>query len=286
MNNIQNTSSTKIDEPKFEDFSLTYDQFSRLEEELGIYIAELEFKYEMYKTFISKMISIIIISFLIIYGILILIALVVTFINSSFNITEYDNVPYFVLYLFGFTLLAVVVMFILKLIGIEYFKIRMSSINKKSKYSNLHKYNKAFSEYKIYMRLTEEKYWRSLSGRHFEIELANLFRSKGFKVNITKQGGDGGIDLIIKNSKDNYSIGVQCKAHRKKIPPYVARDLLGTIKSFKFEKGFLITLEGGTTGTVDFCKRNDILIWDVNDIIGFRLNENLTVDTFNEYFNV
>lgn len=283
MNEVQNTKSTHIEKPKFEDFSLTHDQYKILEEELEIYNAEIENKKDLFKSCISKWISIIISSFLIIFGILILITLLASFIDSSFNITEYDKVPYFVLYLFGFTFVVVVVTFLIKLIGIEYFKVRMSFINKKSKYSNLHKYNKVFSEYKISIRLTEEKYWRSLSGRNFEIELANLFKSKGFKVNITKQGGDGGIDLIIKNSKSDYTIGIQCKAHRKKIPPYVARDLLGTIKSFKYEKGFLITLEGGTTGTIDFCKRNNILIWDVNDIIGFRLNEKLTVDTFYEF---
>lgn len=282
MSDIHNSKLTNIKKPKLEDFSLTQDQYSILEEELEIYNAEIDFKKDKLKSFFSKCISFIISSSLIIYGVLIIIALLASFIDSSFNVTKYDKIPYFVLFLFRLTFVIIVVMFLIKLIGIEYLIIKLLSIKKNSKYSNLHMYNKMLSEYKITIRLIDEKYWRNLSGRMFEIELANLFKSKGFDVNISKQGGDGGLDLILRNKDRSYIIGVQCKAHRSKISPHVARDLLGTIKSFKFDKGYLITLEGGTIGTIEFCKRNDIIIWDVNDIISFRLNESLTVDTFYE----
>lgn len=278
MSNIQISTAFNINKPKFEDFSLTQDQYNILEEELELYRAEIEFKNDKFKSIISKCISFIINSFLIIYGILIIITLIASFIDSRFDITKNDLIPYFVIYLFGFSGVSLIVMFLIKLVGTEYFKIRQSTIKKNFKFRNLHKYNKALSEYKISIRLTEEKYWRSLSGRQFEIELANLFKSKGFKVSITKQGGDGGLDLILRNNGNDYIIGVQCKAHKSKISPYVARDLLGTIKSFDFDKGYLITLEGGTSGTIDFCKKNGIHIWDVNDIIRFKQNENLNAN--------
>ena len=108
-------------------------------------------------------------------------------------------------------------------------------------------------------------YWFSLDGREFEIEVANVFCRLGYETRICKQGGDRGIDIELwKNNKKEI---VQCKAHKNKVAPTVARDLYGTMKANGIEKAYLVTLNGGTSGTVEFCLLHNIEIWDIRDII-------------------
>jgi restriction system protein len=107
-----------------------------------------------------------------------------------------------------------------------------------------------------------------MSGRNFEISVAKLFKRAGFEVEICKQGGDGGVDLLLK--KDGDISCVQCKAHNNKISPSVARDLLGTMLSLQAIQGYLVTFFGGTQGTIDFCKKNNLILWDIEDILKFQ----------------
>ena len=132
-------------------------------------------------------------------------------------------------------------------------------------------YNSALATYHNYQTKKKKEYWKSLSGRMFEIELANLYREKGYDVKISPQGGDGGIDLILVNS-DGLRIAIQCKAHNKPISPSVARDLFGTMISNNISNGILATLLGGTSGTNEFCKRNNIKIITVSDIINGKID--------------
>jgi hypothetical protein len=79
-------------------------------------------------------------------------------------------------------------------------------------------------------RRRQEAYWRGMSGVAFEKELARLFRSLGYKVSQTPRTGDGGVDLILR--KDDRITVVQCKAHGKKIPIGVARELIASMQDF------------------------------------------------------
>lgn len=282
MSNFSKSESSILTKPKFEDFSLTLKEYNLLNEELEIYILEIKSINDKFENTTYNIFEFIIKSFSVIFGVVFLIGVPLSILSFYVDLTKFKDIVIYLFYLFGLYCAIIVIAVFIQLLGLEYFNFIESRLKKRSKYVNFYKYKKANAEYQYSIRLCEKNYWMFLSGRSFEIEVANLFRSKGFIVNLTKQGGDGGIDLVIKNRDSSFIIGVQCKAHRSKIPPYIARDLLGTIISFKYNKGYLITLEGGTQGTIDFCKKNNIVIWDVNDIVNFRLNDNLTVDTFYE----
>ena len=206
-------------------------------------------------------------------SVLIVLFIIATYITSFFidlrglkPVIDYIIVGWFVL-LFSFT----GIFFIFGILGSIIKSIYQKSL-KNEKYKSLHEYHDAKRKYEYSIRLSNKSYWINLSGRGFEIELANLFKQKGFEVSISKEGGDGGIDLILSN--EGREIGVQCKAHAGKISPSVARDLLGTVTANNFEKGYLITLNGGTVGTISFCKQNNIGLWNVDDIIECKLNDN------------
>ena len=70
---------------------------------------------------------------------------------------------------------------------------------------------------------TQKDFWKSLNGREFEKELANIYDMKGYTVELTPPSGDQGIDIVL--HKQGIKKIVQCKAHSKPVGPAIARDL-------------------------------------------------------------
>jgi restriction system protein len=143
------------------------------------------------------------------------------------------------------------------------------SISQPFKYKEImDKYNMFLScesEYLWWQQRDKETFWKTLTGRQFEIEIAKLFEGLGYKAEICKQGGDNGIDIIL--SKNNEKIAVQCKQHKNAISPAVARDLYGTMLHFNINKGMLIVTNGFTSGTLNFCGNKDIECISIDKIL-------------------
>ena len=84
-------------------------------------------------------------------------------------------------------------------------------------------------------------FWRTLSWREFEIEVARLFRRMGFRSNPTPATGDSGVDVTLWDEAGGKFI-VQCKHHAKPIGPAVVREMLGTIIREKASFGIIVAL--------------------------------------------
>jgi len=145
-------------------------------------------------------------------------------------------------------------------------------LQKYNKYFDIQKelddYQIKLKEYQAYILRTQKEFWYSLDGHAFEQEIAKIFRKEGFVAKVSKVGADGGIDIIV--SKNNKRYAVQCKAHTSKISESVARDLYGVLHSRNFDGGYLITLNGTSSKTKEFCKKNKdkpIIIWTIYDIL-------------------
>lgn len=89
---------------------------------------------------------------------------------------------------------------------------------------------------------TQEEWWRGLSGRQFEAELALVFNKRGYQVVWTGRSGDGGVDLIL--SQDGKKILVQCKNHKRPIGPAPVRDLFGVLTDRAADEAWLISASG------------------------------------------
>lgn len=139
-----------------------------------------------------------------------------------------------------------------------------------NKLDNISLYEKALKEYEYWQNRKKEDFWRQMSGRAFEHAINDLFIRHGYKTELCHAGGDGGIDIMAKKNNEQYAI--QCKAHTNKISPSIARDLLGTVSANRLDGGYLITLNGGTVGTIDFCKKNKLVLWELKDILEFQNN--------------
>lgn len=119
--------------------------------------------------------------------------------------------------------------------------------------------------YEYWQWKKEKDYWLSLTGEQFEHALAALYRDISFQAEVTRAGGDNGIDIIVNNEKESFI--VQCKAHRSKIGPSAIRDFYGTMIHYGYEKGVFASLSGFTSGAIEFAQDKNIMLIDVNDII-------------------
>jgi hypothetical protein len=105
-------------------------------------------------------------------------------------------------------------------------------------------YSRKKAEFDTWVRKKHEEYWRSLSGIEFENELGKLFTLMGYNVQLTPKTGDGGIDILLR--KNGRLIVVQCKAHNKRIPIGVARELSASMADFHANEAIIACFEGVT----------------------------------------
>ncbi|MGD0795860.1 MAG: restriction endonuclease [Dehalococcoidales bacterium] len=122
-------------------------------------------------------------------------------------------------------------------------------------------YNEALRNY----FQSSEDYWKSLGGKKFEIELANLYSKLGFSAKLTPDTDDKGIDIFL--NKDDKTIIVQCKAHKNPIGPAVARELYGTLIACGANSAILASPSGFTKGVKNFVIGKPIELISINELI-------------------
>lgn len=126
-----------------------------------------------------------------------------------------------------------------------------------------------------------EQYLQSLSGQEFEKVCGQLFSAMGFTIEYTKASGDGGIDIIAKNStpllKGKYII--QCKRYSGSVGQPIIRDLYGVVTSEHAAKGILITTGSFTVPAKEFAANLPIELIDGSILIQLLLNCNIETST-------
>ncbi len=75
--------------------------------------------------------------------------------------------------------------------------------------------------------------------RRFEELVAAYYREIGFEADIGSFGGDGGIDVTVRNPLGETSFGIQCKSWASLVGVKVVRELFGSIKLAKLDSGFI-----------------------------------------------
>ncbi|MDR1896578.1 MAG: restriction endonuclease [Prevotellaceae bacterium] len=109
-------------------------------------------------------------------------------------------------------------------------------------------------------------YWLNLDGFTFEREVSDIYRKLGYKVETTRAVADGGVDIKLWDSKNEYVI-VQCKNHKNKVGPAIVRDLCGTMLKEKAERAILLCSGGFNSGVFDFAKGLPIELMDINQFL-------------------
>lgn len=140
------------------------------------------------------------------------------------------------------------------------------------KFDKVIRYRAAFKQYRSmasaysdYQLKSQESFWRSLSGRDFELELGKLFTGFGYVVKTTPVSSDGGVDLILTSNDEK--VVVQCKAHNKKISIGVARELVASMIDFKAKRGVIACFQGATEPVHKYISNKNIVIVDIETIL-------------------
>jgi HJR/Mrr/RecB family endonuclease len=95
-----------------------------------------------------------------------------------------------------------------------------------------------------------------------------LFALMGYAVTPTPSTGDGGVDLILQ--MDGKRTVVQCKAHTKRIPISVARELAASMRDFNADKAIIACLDGVTKPVAEYIKNKQISVLDLKAIVALQ----------------
>jgi restriction system protein len=87
----------------------------------------------------------------------------------------------------------------------------------------------------------------------------------GYDVSHTPRTGDGGVDLLAR--KNGRLTVVQCKAHNKRIPIGVARELAASMSDFKASDAIIACYEGVTKPVEEYIKGKRISVLALPQIV-------------------
>ncbi|MEK7775472.1 MAG: restriction endonuclease [Candidatus Zixiibacteriota bacterium] len=133
-------------------------------------------------------------------------------------------------------------------------------MNAKSKYSS------ALEQYQLELAETGENWWKDLSGYELEKAVARMLNRLGYSATVTKQSGDGGVDVIAQNS--SHTLLIQCKGWNTKIGVRPVRELLGVVTDSKINGtvAVMLSTNGFTEEASNFANRNRVLLLDARSL--------------------
>lgn len=147
-------------------------------------------------------------------------------------------------------------------------------------YRRVIEYESAKEKYESWWVRNQKEFWLMLGGKKFEVELAYLYSKLGYKVNLTPDKADQGID--IKLEKNDKKIIVQCKAHKNPVGPHIVRDLYGTLIHSKTDEAILASISGFTSGVREYVKEKPIKLISLDDIINMQKELDKKLEIHNE----
>lgn len=107
--------------------------------------------------------------------------------------------------------------------------------------------------------------WQTLSGREFELALADVLKRLGYSVDVTPYSRDGGVDLVVR--RDGVTWLVQCKATRSAVGVGAMRDLYGALTASSANAAVLAATSGVTSGAVKFARGKPLGVLAMKDLL-------------------
>lgn len=104
-----------------------------------------------------------------------------------------------------------------------------------------------------------------MSGYEFEQYTSQLIKKNGFSnVNITKQSGDFGADIIAYYNGGKCAL--QCKCYHRKVGLKPVQEVYAAMQYYHCESGIVITNSYFTQGTYELAKKTGVMLWDRDDV--------------------
>ncbi len=117
---------------------------------------------------------------------------------------------------------------------------------------------------------------QALSPAEFEQFSAELFRSRGYRVEVRGRSGDLGVDLEIVKDSGKRAIA-QCKRYRSTVGPDVVRELYGTMIHERVSHAFLVTTADISEGAREWAAGKPISLIDGATLLELANNAQVSV---------
>ena len=108
----------------------------------------------------------------------------------------------------------------------------------------------------------------------FEVFVGRVFFAHGYRVVVTKQRADEGIDLMMKKDSKRYAGQVKKYGANHPVKAYEVREFYGSFSGEKFEKGFFVTTSGFTRDAQEWAAQRPIELIDGQKLL--RLTRGIT----------
>lgn len=108
-----------------------------------------------------------------------------------------------------------------------------------------------------------------MSGREFENYLGVLLKGLGYSVNVTKESGDYGADLVI--SKDGKKIVVQAKRYSKNVSLKAVQEAVAAKAHYGAVEAWVVTNSGFTEAALKLARSNNVKMYDRDELINLIL---------------
>ena len=113
---------------------------------------------------------------------------------------------------------------------------------------------------------TTIKYIDSMNGYEFEFYVANLLRKNGYKkVEVTKQSGDFGVDIIA--YKDNKKWAFQCKNYNSNLGLSPIQEVYSGAAKYNADIAVVITNSFFSEHAKELAKDLKVVLWDRNELV-------------------
>ncbi|GLH62404.1 restriction endonuclease [Parageobacillus sp. G301] len=113
-----------------------------------------------------------------------------------------------------------------------------------------------------------------MSGEEFEKFVAKLYELKGYLAEVTKQSGDFGADVILRNAKEKIVVQAKCYGAGNKVGVDAIQQVVAAAGYYNANKKIVITNRYYTEQAIVLAKRNGVKLIDRDELI-FMLNEYL-----------
>lgn len=105
-----------------------------------------------------------------------------------------------------------------------------------------------------------ESGYQYLSPFEFEKYVAQLFKEKDYKVDITPKSGDFGADVIARKSGE--TVAIQVKKQRNNVGVKDVSHLVGSLHYYGADRGVLVTTSNFTKAAIEMAKKAPVELWD------------------------
>lgn len=104
-----------------------------------------------------------------------------------------------------------------------------------------------------------------MEGVQFEQYLGHLFRSQGYKAEVTQAAGDYGADLVL--SKDGKKIVVQAKRYSKNVGLKAVQEVRGAVSHYGASAAWVVTNRDYTEQAYKLAKSNNVRLISREELI-------------------